>query len=84
MISEQGKWGGGSKKKKRGGERQSLNKKREASSWMILKININTHLVISKLIRGRTILKLCYHIILVIAMMYDTKSILAKTSIIML
>lgn len=83
MISEQGKWGGGSKKK-RGGERQSLDKKREASSKMILKININTHLVISKLIRGRTILKLCYHIILVIAMMYDTKSIIAKTSIIML
>lgn len=54
MISEQGKWGGGSKKKG-GGERQSLNKKREASSRMILKININTHLVISKLIRGRTI-----------------------------
>lgn len=71
-------------RKKKGGGRQSLNKKREASNWMILKININTHLVISKLIRGRTILKLCYHIILVIAMMYDTKSILAKTSIIML
>lgn len=83
MISEQGKWGGGSKKKG-GGERQSLDKKREASSKMILKININTHLVISKLIRGRIILKLCYHIILVIAMMYDTKSFLAKTSIIML
>lgn len=60
MISEQGKWGGGSKKKG-GGERQSLNKKREASSRMILKININTYLVISKLNRGRIILKLLSH-----------------------